>query len=374
MKKRFAFIMVLCIVMTVLCTPAFADEAGNAFVAGFADGQRDGSLFAAGNETGSGADVRGLLFTAGYNVLAAGNSEYTLAAGYDVDLNGNVENDAFAAGNYISVGGNVARDLFAAGNSVMISGEVGRNLYVAANTVTIDGTVKGELYISAENLIIDGTAEVGRLHFNGDANVSAPADAIASAETYEPVNIGAPSEALEAPAAKTAGSKILDALISWVGVAAAAFALLWLTPLWEKLDTKYYGAPFGSYAKAFGIGFAVLVALPVAAVILMITRIGIRAALVLLFVYAAAIAVSPVFISFFVGALIWRRGFKKDANLFVELPVGALVWRAALFIPGLGFVVGLVASALGLGVITLLLGKGETQNIPALESAETAGE
>lgn len=117
-----------------------------------------------------------------------------------------------------------------------------------------------------------------------------------------------------------------------------------------------------------------LVALPVAAVILMITRIGIRVSLALLFVYAAAIAVSPVFISFFVGALIWRRGFKKDANLFVELPVGALVWRAALFIPGLGFAVGLVASSLGLGVITLLLGKGKTQNVPALEPAETAGE
>ena len=62
-------------------------------------------------------------------------------------------------------------------------------------------------------------------------------------------------------------------MLSYLGAAAVAFALLWLTPMWEKLDSKYYGAACGDYARAFGIGFAVLAVLPVAAVLLMITRI-----------------------------------------------------------------------------------------------------
>ena len=150
-------------------------------------------------------------------------------------------------------------------------------------------------------------------------------------------------------------------LVRWLpkaAVAALAFVLLWLTPLWETVDKKYCGAPFASYASAFGIGFAVLAGLPVAAILLMLTRVGLRLAFVLLFVYVAAIIAAPVFLGFFLGMLIWRGALKKAPCYFAELPIGILVWRLAACIPGLSFAAGLVAVPLGLGVITLLLGKG----------------
>lgn len=373
MKKRFALLLALCFVMSALCVPVFANADNEPFVEGEAAGEYDGSIFAAGREAVSSANVRGLLLTAGYTVTANGRSEYALAAGYDVELAGEVENDAFTAGNDVRVSGIVARDLFAGGRYVKISGEVGRNAYVAANTVLIDGAVKGELFVSAENIIIDDAAEVGALHFNAGANVSAPADILSSADTYETETETESAEItiVEVPA-ESLGRKLANALISFLGVAALAFVLLWLTPLWEKLDAKYYGVSFGEYAKAFGIGFAVLAALPLAAVILLITRIGVRLAVVLLFAYAAALAASPVFISFFVGSVIWRRAFNKPANYFAELPIGALVWRVAVSVPVLGFAVTLISAALGLGVITLLLGKRKPQSLPAPE--QTAAE
>lgn len=375
MKKRFALLLALCFVMSALCVPVFANADSEPFVEGEAAGEYDGSIFAAGRETGSSANIRGLLLTAGYTVTANGRSEYALAAGYDVELAGEVENDAFTAGNDIRVSGIVARDLFAGGRYVKISGEVGRNAYVAANTVLIDGAVKGELFVSAENIIIDDAAEVGALHFNAGANVSAPADILSSADTYESETETETETAeitvVEVPA-ESFGRKLANALISFLGVAALAFVMLWLTPLWEKLDAKYYGVSFGEYAKAFGIGFAVLAALPLAAVILLITRIGVRLAIVLLFAYAAALAASPVFISFFVGSVIWRRAFNKPANYFAELPIGALVWRVAVSVPVLGFAVTLISAALGLGVITLLLGKKKPQSLPTPE--QTAAE
>ena len=159
-------------------------------------------------------------------------------------------------------------------------------------------------------------------------------------------------------------------MLSYLGAAAVAFALLWLTPMWEKLDSKYYGAAFGDYARAFGIGFAVLAGLPVAAVLLMITRIGLRLAFVLLLVYAAAIVASPVFLSFFIGMLIWRRALRKAPCYFAELPIGLLAWRIVYCVPGLSFITGLVAVPLGLGVLTLLLGKPKKQPAPALPEAE----
>ena len=90
----------------------------------------------------------------------------------------------------------------------------------------------------------------------------------------------------------------------------------------------------------------------------MLTRVGLRLAFVLLFVYVAVIIAAPVFLGFFFGMLIWRGALKKAPCYFAELPIGILVWRLAACIPGLSFAVGLVAVPLGLGVITLLLGKG----------------
>lgn len=154
------------------------------------------------------------------------------------------------------------------------------------------------------------------------------------------------------------GSIVLRKALSFAGVLLLAFVLLWLTPLWETVDRKYYGAPFGRYAKAFGIGFAVLAGVPLAAILLFISNVGVRLALIVLFLYAAAIIAAPVFLGFFLGALLWRGAMKKAPCYYAELAIGILVWRVAASVPGLSFAVGLVSVPLGLGVVTLLLGKG----------------
>ena len=121
------------------------------------------------------------------------------------------------------------------------------------------------------------------------------------------------------------GSIVLRKALSFAGVLLLAFVLLWLTPLWETVDRKYYGAPFGRYAKAFGIGFAVLAGVPLAAILLFISNVGVRLALIVLFLYAAAIIAAPVFLGFFLGALLWRGAMKKAPCYYAELAIGILV-------------------------------------------------
>ena len=162
---------------------------------------------------------------------------------------------------------------------------------------------------------------------------------------------------------------MLRKALSFAGVLLLAFVLLWLTPLWETVDRKYYGAPFGRYAKAFGIGFAVLAGVPLAAILLFISNVGVRLALIVLFLYAAAIIAAPVFLGFFLGALLWRGAMKKAPCYYAELAIGILVWRVAASVPGLSFAVGLVSVPLGLGVVTLLLGKGAAKLSPKAETA-----
>lgn len=355
MKKnlRFVFALMLALaLMTALGVPAFA-AGEDVFVLETAEGSYDGSLFLAGNQVASGADVRGILLAAGQNVSIGGVGEYAMAAGSSVSVGGAVLNDAFLAGNSVDLMGEVGRDVFAVGNFVTVNGVVGRSLYAAGNRVTINGTVMGDVYVSAESLVIsDAAAIAGTVRVNESASLSCPASV--SVVTY--ADADSPAPAAVKPE-NTFAHKLGSWALSFLGAAAVAFALLWLTPLWETVDRKYYGAPFGDYAKAFGIGFAVLVGLPVAAVLLMIMRFGVRLAFVLLGVYAAAIIAAPVFLGFFLGALLRRRALKKAPNYLVELPLGILVWRIAYCIPGLSFAVGLAAVPLGLGVVTLLLGR-----------------
>ena len=108
---------------------------------------------------------------------------------------------------------------------------------------------------------------------------------------------------------------------------------------------------------------------PLAAILLFISNVGVRLALIVLFLYAAAIIAAPVFLGFFLGALLWRGAMKKAPCYYAELAIGILVWRVAAGVPGLSFAVGLVSVPLGLGVVTLLLGKGAAKPSPKAETA-----
>lgn len=359
MKKNFKCIAAFALALMLLAAlgaAAYAD--GGSDSAKGAASIYDGSRFVSGQSVSDSETIDGILAAAGYDVYLAGKSQYTMGAGYNVSATGDTANDAFLAGYNVTVYGSTARDLFAAGNVVTLDGSVGRNAYLAGSSVLVSGEVGGDLYIDAENVsIADSAAISGKLHIAESAGVSAPDKMRAEVEWFESANSAAAAAASEAAKPATTASKIMSWVISLVGVIAVAFVLLWLTPLWETFDARYYGAPFAKYARAFGIGFAVLAGLPVAAVLLLITRVGVRLALALVFVYAAAIAVAPVFIGFAVGMLLWRGALKKAPCYLAELPIGILAWRVAASIPGVSFAVGLVCVPLGLGMLTLLLGK-----------------
>ena len=319
-------------------------------------GEIDASAFVAGTDPINSADVKGILFEAGNTVNAGGSGEYAFVAGNVVTFSATVLRDAFIAGRSVSFTGDCARDLAAAADTLDIRGSIGRDLAAGGKSVSLSGHVGGNVYLSAEQISIANDAEIGgTLRYNSNAKISAPDELLARAEVYTEEQSDS-SAVTQAPSASI-GSRIKSKLFSFIGLLLIAYFLLWLTPLWEKLDGEYTDKSFGNYAKSFGIGFAVLVGLPVAAILLMITGVGLRPAFVLLLVYIAALAASRVVLGFFLGALLWRKALKKARNYWVELAIGLLLLTVLSVIPYISFVVGLVAVSLGLGVFTRLLGK-----------------
>ena len=225
--KKIGFVLALVLtlaMLTAMTSPAFADASGAGFAEGSAAGSYDGSLFTAGGSVDSSAQVKGVQFAAGSDVQVQGVCEYLMAAGNQLVFSGDAESDAFAAGNNVYIYGNVGRDLFAAGSTVEIRGSVERSAYIAASSVVIDGSIGGDLYLSADKIVISDSAKIGgTVHYGSSAQVSAPKSVLSAAEVYEEI------ENASAPVHKSVGSKALSVVLSYLGAAAVAFVLLWLT-------------------------------------------------------------------------------------------------------------------------------------------------
>ncbi len=355
MKKKQLVLAIL--LMFALAFTAFAQSG---FSGEMISEDVDGSAFSAGQNAGSTADVNGILFAAGYNVTAGGTGEHALLAGYSINLSGDYEKDVFAAGNSVSISGNVGRDIFASGNTVTINGVCAGNAYISAKSVVIDGKIGKNLYLSAEKITISNTADIsGQLHYNADAKINAPAFVLSDAFVTEPTFTQDTDEAKESAGITAAGilSELKGAAFGFIGLLLAAYILLWLTPVWSKVDAKYTSAPFSKYAKAFGIGLAVLICVPLAAVILMITGVGLRTALLVLFLYGAVITASPVILGFILGSLILRRAFRLKPCYYSELALGLALYKIISLIPVLSAVCGVIAVPLGVGVFVLFLEK-----------------
>ena len=396
MKYRRAFSCVLLALLLVLtlAPAAFAEvEFGEDSISG----EHDATVFLAGSDPTSTAKIKGILFSAGNTVSVDGESEYAFIAGMSAALNGDVSRDAFIAGNNVGISGNVARDLYAAGNLVNIRGTVGRDIFVGGKTVSLGGEIGGNVYLSADNIqLADDLRIGGTLRFNESAKVTGPKELLDGAVIYtndtEPETDAQPETVVQpesgtqpesAPSAPTEPvrernpvlSKLKSFLFTYIGLLLIAYFFLWLTPLWEKQDSRYSGADFGKYAATFGIGLAVLIVVPIAAIILMITGIGVRPAFVMLFVYIAALVAAPVFLGFVLGSLLWRRAFKRPCNYWAELAIGILAARVLVLLPFVSFAVRLVSACFGLGSVACMLGKGKKRaEVPALPEENVSPE
>lgn len=351
--------LLLVLLLTLSLAPAAFAEVVFSEETQSLSGEIDATAFLAGASPVSTADVKGILFEAGNTVSVGGSSEYAFVAGNMVSLSGSILRDAFVAGNSLSISGDCGRDMVAVAETLEVRGSIGRDLTAAGRSVVISGHVGGDVLLSAEQITVTDDAEIeGTLHYNASAAISAPAEILSRAEVYAETHEDNGEAAAQAqPKSPSILSIARSCLFRFAGLLLIAYFLLWVTPLWEKLDDDYTGKSFGNYAKTAGIGFAVLAGLPLAAIILMITGVGLRAAFVLLPVYMAALLAAPVFLGFFVGALLWRKALKKTRNYWAELAIGLLVWAVLAAVPYVSAVLKLVSIVLGLGVFTRLLGK-----------------
>lgn len=313
-----------------------------------------------------------LLLSAGQAV----NDNY-FAFGNVVTLDGNISGDLFSAGNQLEVNGAVSNNAFIAGNNVVLKGKIDRDVFavaasitvdkdaviegdfsVFANTIIINGQVKGNVRSGANALTINGIVgknvytSISNLTINSSASING--DVVYTSDNQAKIDpnakISGQIEMKQATSTKTEtqsnAAKAGTFLLSLLSTLLVGVVLLLIMP---KKSEEFANIIKTRFWASFGVGFLVLLLVPMAIILLFAIFIGIPLALILTALYIFAIYISTIFVGLTIGKLITH---EKWSSIWA-MTFGVVILSIVSFIPYLGGIFGFIIILLGLGSIGL---------------------
>ncbi len=347
------------------------------------EGRLDGSLIAGAQSINVAGPVTRNLFLAGQSVDVSGVLAGDLVAVCaTLSVNGRVGGAVRAGAGTVSINGAVGQDVLAGCASLVVTkrAEVRGDIAAGCRSLELAGTVRGDVKATADRIVISGIVDG-----NVDVIAGKQLTLLPDARVYgdlryrsdKPLDLGnpdlvfgnveyarlpGPSELEEVKTLRPRPGVFLAfflpfVLLSVVGAIVVAFILIgiWKYVLNEALDRAigHWGRTLGFGAVGFLIGpMTILVSF---ALILTIPAGLIAGAAYLVFVY-----LSKTLSGMFVGRLLFRVFGAPDISLWLAAPVGIVIVYALCAIPFAGWIIWLVAVALGFGIIAELLGMSRT--------------
>jgi len=347
---------------------ASAQEAGASIVKG---GREDEDLYLAGASVDVSADVRGDLMAAAGNVVSSGLIRGSvLAAGGQVVVGGKVQGHVRAIGGTVRLDGKVGQDAAIAGGSVAVTrgasiagrallagqrievaGKVGRHLKAAAEFVAILGEVGGDASVAAEVVEIGPEARIA-----GDLTYTSPKEAhVAPGARIAGKVIHHVGE--HAPGASRSGRVLWGALML-AGHFVAALLFLLVFPRFSIVAARHVG---DEPVMSLGLGLALMVGWPFAALLLAATVVGLPLGLAalafyLVLLFAAYLATAIALGDLALGLLqVGPGAAPARAARLLSIAGGLLVLRLVRLVPLLGGTIGVLAVVFGLGALGIEL-------------------
>jgi cytoskeletal protein CcmA (bactofilin family) len=340
--------------------------------------------------------------------LAAGETveDTLLAVGQTVSIDGDVNGDLLAFGQHVTVRGNIAGDVISGAETIDIQGTVGGNVFGGARAVTLaqarirgnlysgarevslaaDGEIKGnaiafadsvnfaggvglDLKSFARDLVVRGNvqrnvegygatitvlppARVGgnlTAHVDNPAGVRVtPGTVIGTVDTQVDDRFGAQRESR---------NKYLTAgFYTWQAIRlGAAFTtgllLLWLFPGLQTLSIANGVAAL----RAAGIGLVTAVTLPAVVFIACVTVIGIPLGIIIAALWVLGLYFAKTVVAQMIGRQLFKTRDGATPHFAATLLAGLVIVLIAVNLPWIGWLVGLVLTLIGLGLIVAYL-------------------
>jgi anti-sigma factor RsiW len=324
----------------------------------------DDSLLAVGDSVTVDGIVTGNLIACGRRVVVRGTVKGDLVtAAQTIEIEGPVEGNVITFSETVSLRGPVAKSAHSFGERVGLAreGRVDGDVFAFAAEADVDGRVGRDLFAFAGLTNMRGevarnaTARTGRLRVEGPAKIGG--NLVARVEKKEAVSVdpqatvGGKTET-RIPEAKRSRSRYArPGFYVWkvIWLAAAFLTGLLVHRLFPWLfSSRLEGG--GSIMGSIGIGFLVLVAGPVAALVVGVTMVGLPLALLALGLWLAGLYLSSILVGELAGRALLARGERPGPSFALRLLVGLLVVTVASNIPYLGALLGFVVVLLGLGL------------------------
>lgn len=309
-----------------------------------------------------------------------------LAASCDVEVHAVVAGDAALAGGSVRVDGGVGGGLYAAGGKVFVGGPVGRNVRIAGGhlelgpgakvsgnvsaeggDVAMRGVVKGYLQAAGGRVLIDGPVE-GDVVISGGHIELGPNARIGGKLRYRSEDF-----MRDAAAQVAGGVEVLAphrATVTndsgwhrrsgrgWIWSAGVMLMAALLSAALPKVSARMAEELRLHPALTLLWGLVAFACVPVAALLLLITIIGIPLSLLTLLLFVALLLASHAVTAASIADLALRR-YRPEAAVIAAWRAGAAIVAAAALailvrIPLLGGLVAIVALLAGIGVIAAL--------------------
>jgi cytoskeletal protein CcmA (bactofilin family) len=323
-------------------------------------------------------NIKGDIYMSGERVRVEGTVDGDVfAVGKDIDIDGHVRGDVITAGRYLRIRGTVDGNIRSTGNTAIVSGTLGKNILWFGDAVTIDttGKVGGSVTMFGGTLAIDG--QLGRdIVFMGEELTVNGGVGGGIREKGHTLIIGSGAQIEgpieykgDRPADVSSGAKLASAVkfeqikhgpdygsfhyYLWHIIWAAAYILygLVLFALMPKFsrDAVNSAEKYGASA-ALGVlgGFG----LPIAAIIVCFTVVGLFIGITTFFLWYATMYYGQLIIGAVVGS--WLMGRTDEQwPLIGRMAVGFVILRLCSMIPHVGPVLKYVAAFWGMGAIYL---------------------
>jgi hypothetical protein len=292
-------------------------------------GTIDGNLITAAEEVEIEGSVGGSVVTAGQDVyIGALQGSQLYAAGRRVTLDAvQLSGDAMLAGSRVDVAGAVGRDVYATGQRIVIEAALQRDLVITGDDLYVGQNVTVgrdlEAHVDdADDLVVEAGASI-----NGTTNIFDDLDD----SRFDDVGFYV---------------RKLCMLVAGLVFGLVAFMLvpnMFQAPR-ELTEQRHW-------TRAFGIGLACLFLIPIAAVVVALTLIGLPLALFAIGGYALALYLGKLFIAAEIGRRILKLGGRKRSEVAWSLLLGLLILAVLAELPIVGGLLGFVLAVFGLGTV-----------------------
>lgn len=308
----------------------------------------DGDVLCAGQSITINGEVRGNVRAVGNSVVINGKvARNVMVAGSNITLGNQAQVgwDMMFAGAMNQINGSVKRDVDGVGARIIISGNVARNVYLMSGDNRQENQSEGEK-INSSIVITKGAT------INGDFNYKTNSQA----QIEDGATIKGTTTKLSFTSTKGSSRGEFVGWIWWriICMFAALLVGLILVSWLKKPLNDIAQRIFKNSYRTIGIGFLIMIVIPIVCFILAITIIGLPLALIFFVLWLTLMYLAKIIVAIIVGNEILKRRQKLESSRQIDIKamiIGIVIAYIIFSIPVIGWLACLVATLLGLGMV-----------------------